>query len=60
LHIWATERKKGKKWMQKTNFLADEKSLNHFIIGLSKRLAIRKIKSTLKQLLTLYKIIEDY
>jgi hypothetical protein len=30
LHSWATERKKGEKWMQKINFLANEKSLNHF------------------------------
>jgi len=32
LHSWATERKKGKKWMKKTSFLANGKSLNHFII----------------------------
>ena len=30
MHSWATERKKGKKWVQKTNFLANGKSLNHF------------------------------
>ena len=32
MHSRATERKKGKKWVQKTNFLANEKSLNDFIV----------------------------
>ena len=29
-HSWATERKKGKKWVQKKFFLANGKSLNNF------------------------------
>ena len=32
VHSRATERKKGKKWVQKTNFLANGKSLNDFNI----------------------------
>ena len=32
VHSRATERKKGKKWVQKTNFLANGKSLNNFNI----------------------------
>jgi hypothetical protein len=32
MHSRATEQKKDKKWLQKTNFLANEKSLNHFAI----------------------------
>ena len=32
MHSKATELKKDKKWVQKTNFLANEKSLNHFNI----------------------------
>jgi hypothetical protein len=31
MHSSATERKKDKKWVQKPNFLANGKSLNHFI-----------------------------
>jgi hypothetical protein len=30
MHSSATERKKGEKWVQKTNFLANGKSLNDF------------------------------
>jgi hypothetical protein len=32
MHSWATERKKGKKWVQKTNFLANGKRLSHFMV----------------------------
>ena len=32
LHSRATEGKNGEKWVQKDNFLANEKSLNEFII----------------------------
>jgi len=31
LHSRATEGKKDEKWMKKSNFLANGKSLNHFI-----------------------------
>ena len=30
MHSRTMERKKDKKWIQKTNFLANKKSLNHF------------------------------